>query len=846
MSDRTLDTTTPSTILVVDDDPLMRLALEDLLTAEGYSVDFASSGAESLEKARALLPDLVLLDVKMPDMDGFTVCRHLRADPLLADVPIILVTSLTDRESRLRGFEARADDYVSKPIDEAELLARVRTTTQLNRYRRRLVEQSRRQQAEDALRASEARFRRLAENAPDLIYRYRLTSPPGFEYVSPAATDIVGYTPEEHYADPDLGFKLVHPDDRQILEDTRTSPPTGEPIILRWIHQDGHVIWTEQRNVPIYDDHGQLVAMEGIARDITDRKQAEEVLQRQLEELIVLHAGASAGAEAKNEDTLIEHATQIMDKILGANCFGVLLLDETTGSFKPHTSYRWCDCAVQTNIPPTIDDPIGHVAVSGQSQRVADISTPENQALYPEAISPMRSRLCVPLLTSEGIIGVVNAAHSQPNVFTANDERLLLTFANQLATAIEKVRLLSSLEQRVGDRTRELAALYDVTAIASESRELEVTLELALDRTLEAIENEAGTIHLLDETKESLMLAAQQGIRPEIAACVNQMPIENTLLGQVLTQGQPLVVPHVTTDDPISWIADAGQRQTYIGVPIRVQGEVLGVFSLFGELEHHFNVENVALLASVADHIGVAVENARLRQQIKQTAVTEERGRLARELHDSVTQALYGVTLLAETGFRSANAGDLETTRHYLSRLGETAQQALREMRLMIHELRPVALEREGLVGALQRRLDTVEKRTGIQARLLVHGQAGGHLRLPTQVEEELYRIAQEALNNSLKHAHATAVTIRIRNQDDQTEIEIEDNGVGFDPESVSDRGGIGLASIQERAEKLGGMLSIQSEPNQGARITVAVSEERKTLPSTEHTIAQDRPKIGA
>lgn len=127
------------------------------------------------------------------------------------------------------------------------------------------------------LRESEARFRRFAENAPDIIYRYRLKPKPGFEYVSPAATKIVGYSPEEHYADPDLGMKIVHPADRPVLQALRERGELfGKPVEFRWVHKDGHVVWTEQINIPVYDENGELVAIEGIARDITERKQAEE------------------------------------------------------------------------------------------------------------------------------------------------------------------------------------------------------------------------------------------------------------------------------------------------------------------------------------------------------------------------------------------------------------------------------------------------------------------------------------------------------------------------------------------------------------------------------------------
>jgi len=123
-----------STVLIVDDNPLGREALEDLLYGQGYKLGFAADGFEALRQAAELMPDVILLDVMMPGMDGFEVCRRLRADEKLAEVPVVLVTALDDRDSRLQGIEAGADDFISKPYDRIELRARVRTITRLNRY----------------------------------------------------------------------------------------------------------------------------------------------------------------------------------------------------------------------------------------------------------------------------------------------------------------------------------------------------------------------------------------------------------------------------------------------------------------------------------------------------------------------------------------------------------------------------------------------------------------------------------------------------------------------------------------------------------------------------------------
>jgi len=146
-----------------------------------------------------------------------------------------------------------------------------------------------------------------------------------------------------------------------------------------------------------------------------------------------------------------------------------------------------------------------------------------------------------------------------------------------------------------------------------------------------------------------------------------------------------------------------------------------------------------------------------LRKSEMEKAITEERSRLARELHDSVTQSLHSSTLMAEAGQRLAGAGDIERARGYLIRLGEISQQALREMRLLVYELRPLALK-FGLVGALQQRLDAVERRSGVEVQLSIEEE----LELPERIEKELFRVAMEALNNALKHANPTRVTVSI------------------------------------------------------------------------------------
>jgi len=200
--------------------------------------------------------------------------------------------------------------------------------------------------------------------------------------------------------------------------------------------------------------------------------------------------------------------------------------------------------------------------------------------------------------------------------------------------------------------------------------------------------------------------------------------------------------------------------------------------------------------------------------------LTAERQRLARELHDSVTQSLYSVTLYAEAAARLLADGQMAEAAGHLHELRDTAQEALREMRLLIFELRPLALEKSGLAAALQARLEAVEGRGGLQ----VEFQAEGTERLSSAVQQELYHIAQEALNNVLKHAKAQRVQVHLQFQDTTTHLEICDDGMGFAIGQVQESGGLGLPGMRERAQKIGGKLLIESTSGKGTKVAVEIS----------------------
>ena len=210
-----------------------------------------------------------------------------------------------------------------------------------------------------------------------------------------------------------------------------------------------------------------------------------------------------------------------------------------------------------------------------------------------------------------------------------------------------------------------------------------------------------------------------------------------------------------------------------------------------------------------------------LEEQAKEKAVAAERSRLARELHDSVTQALYSVTLYAEATRLALQAEKRDVAVQNLRELHNMAREAMLDMRMLIFELHPPVLEEEGLVSALQARLAAVESR----ARLRTEIRAEAERRLPISVAEELFRIALEALNNVVKHASAEQVTVDLKFGTEDVCLEVSDDGVGFDPDQVSRSGGRGLLGIEERVARLQGTFAIQSVPGGGTTLSVRVQD---------------------
>jgi PAS domain S-box-containing protein len=387
----------------------------------------------------------------------------------------------------------------------------------------------------------------------------------------------------------------------------------------------------------------------------------------------------------------------------------------------------------------------------------------------------------------------------------------------------EAYRLLAAtLEQRVSERTRELEVLYKVSSASSTSITIQEIMDNSLRLAVEGMNLTEGSIYLLTpgQGSASLKLAASFGMSPN---AIRKMDQENCLIRQVVERGQAILSADLSAEESCSQCLVLGDQTTrtphsFLGLPMHAQTHLVGVLNVFGAPRQSFTVEEIALIETVADQIAVSIENARLRQQMGAAAIKEERARLGRELHDSVTQEIYSLMLFSETARRASREGKIEQSSHLLDRIFDIAHQALKEMRLMVYDLHPMALEQAGLVEALHGRLDAVEKRAGVAIEFVTTGELE---KLSAEVSQELYRMATEALNNATKHAHANHILINLCLEKDTVELTVRDDGCGFDPQAAAEQGGLGIRSMQERSAHLKGQLSIETAPGQGTAIHI-------------------------
>jgi len=606
--------------------------------------------------------------------------------------------------------------------------------------------------------------------------------------VSPSIRDLTGI--EDMYCF-EKWFDNLHPDDYpRIVEANRRSLEEGAGYnqMARFFNaKENRWRWLQTISNPGFDENGRLAYFDGMVIDLTDQKEAELALEESRRALTTLIGNLPGMAYRCQNDPA--WTMEIVSE--GSLDLTGYLPEDLVGNRT--VSYAEL---IHTDDREAVDDAV-------------------QSALREDRRFQMTYRLLTP--TGEKWVWEQGQGIRDP----AGKVIALEGFITDIS---ERVMAHQNLEQRVDERTRELSTLLDISHNLASTLELEPLLDLILDQLGAVVQYDAASIMILEE--DSLKILAYRGpiSRDEALQICFALP-DYRANYEVVRSRKPVIIPDVRGEGrlarSIRETVGADMETTYnylrcwMGVPLIVKDQVVGMLTLDHQSPGYYDESHAELAMALASQAAVAIENARLYRQVEQVAVAQERNRLARDLHDAVTQTLFSTSLIAEV-LPKLWERDPEVGREKLEELRVLTRGALSEMRTLLLELRPDTLA-EVELGDLYRHLTRAfTGRTRVPVTLTQEGKSG----MPPEVKEAFYRVGQEALNNIEKHAEASQVEVHLDLGQGRVEISIRDDGCGFDLAELSPEN-LGLKIMRERAEAASASLKIKSAPGAGTTIRV-------------------------
>src|SRR5919199_2297644 len=514
-------------------------------------------------------------------------------------------------------------------------------------------------------------------------------------------------------------------------------------------------------------------------------------------------------------DQVLQALVDVASDVLEADMCSVLVWDEqherlipgATRGFRPET------VAQMSHAPG--EGITTRVALSGEPIAVEDAPNDPRVAHRITDAEGIRSLLHVPIKVNGEVFGVFGVNYRQRRELSGAEERVLLALAHRAAVAIENARLYTESEQRL----QELEALYRADETLHRSLRLNDVLRSLVDVATDVLRADRSSVHIWDVERQELVVAAANGYSPESISVPliagEGFVAEDLMTTNVVVIGDAASDPRLASPRLRQVIQREGIRAA-LAAPIIVAGQVFGLFGVAFCTPHVPSREEQRVVQALAQRAGLAIQNAGLFEQAQQVATAEERQRLARELHDAVTQTLFSASLIAEVVPRLWERNQ-DDGRKRLEELRRLTRGALAEMRTLLLELRPAALIETPFAQLINQLGEAAASRSNLEVSVRSEGEP---CPVPPEVQIALYRIAQEALNNTGKHAAATHAELHVRWRPDGINVRITDNGRGFDPRATPP-GHLGIGIMQERARAIAARLRVESRPGNGTRISV-------------------------
>jgi PAS domain S-box-containing protein len=722
-------------ILLVDDNRAILQLFAACLKSEGYEVLEAATGQQGLHLAQSRYPDLVVLDVGLPDVNGIEICRQIKTDPKLKDVFVALCSgeAISD-ESKVSGFQTGADEYLVKPFGLQEFLARVQT---LMRLRNTNV----------ALRTSEEHHRRLIDILPDAVC---LIHPEGHLLaVNSQAVAMLGYADTTELLQKKIFDLTPESEHERIRTDLKLALRAGiiRNVDYTMLKKDGTSFRVELSATASLGMNNEPASLLSVVRDITERKRAQETLQASEERFRQLADHIREVFWMTNADkTKMIYVSPAYEEIWGQPCDSLYAsADGWLESIHPEDRQRVAENVIEKQITGNYDEIYRIVRPDGSIRWIEDRAFPIRDAagfIY-------------------RIVGIADDITRRKQAWDA----------------------LGESEARKGAIMQ--AALDGIITINHEGVMMELN-PAAGDIFAHSPSKLIGE-NIIEVIPASLRTWFQQGLKLFFAG-------EN---GPRL--GSRIEMPALRADGS-RFLAE------FTITRIRLEGQPM--FTLY--------------IRDITQHKRAEQELRALPRRIIQVQEAE-RSRIARELHDGINQLIASVKMRLHKV--EASLPEMKpAAREILHRCDRLLVKVLEENRRIAHNLRPTDLDNLGLAAACQSFCADVQSRTNLQFQCEL---TPTDRRLPPEVELQLFRILQEAINNVEKHAHAKTIRLQLQFAGNSIVMIIEDDGQGFDLQAVKpekkSRHGFGLTNMRERVLFLDGNYDLQSSPGRGTKIEVRV-----------------------
>ena len=748
----------------------------------------------------------------------------------------LVISSWSNARKRVEKRLRESEDALRHARDELESKVAERTAELSESNKQLRLQIAERKQAEEKLRSSEA----------FLAQGQRISQTGSWHW--DVATGTVGWS-EEHFrifgCDPDttessydLFVETVHPDDRAFVSRALRDAVRDKSdfdLEFRIALADGSIKHVHGVGRAVTTESGELDHYIGTSVDISPRKRAELLLAGEKQLLEMVATGDSL--------PLVLHALcGLVEELVPGALSSVLLLDPNGNRLRhgaaPSLPKIYIDAIDGLAIGQAAGS-CGTAAYSAKPVIVSDIATDSLWTDYRDFALANGLRACwsTPILSSEGkVLGTFAIYYREPRTPTPEQHEIIEQITHLASIALERKRAEEALrasEQVARGQAETLAQSLDVLATAPEPEKFLGQMLGAIGRLLNA---HSSMVWLFDHVTDALILRfmanGDKAVAPDLAHPFVKDPFswkQSAMIQELLFTGAPVICEDVEADPRLhtEWrdYFEQNGTQRFMAVPMLIGGKVRGFIGIRHADRASYRPEHIELTQALAHQVMLAIQLNEFAEQGQRAAVLEERNRMARDIHDTLAQGFTGVIVQLEAAADANCCGHREDADKHLQRAADLARRSLSEARRSVHALRPQALEEHNFWEALK----GVIKNTTAGTSLHTKFQANGRVPLlPEPWQENLLRIGQEALTNTLKYAHARNFETRLNYKAKELRLELRDDGEGFQTNDSHD--GMGLTGMRERVEQMGGALSIKSLKGKGTNITVVLPCEEAAM----------------